>query len=145
MLFRSQWVPASPLQGYLALGCILVFLLFMQMLIAPVYWLLMSELFPAHVRGLVTGLAVAMQWVFNGIVAFVFPMMLDAWGAQTFWVAAAINVVSLVFVRCCVPETRGHSLEQIERLMRTAHARKKSSNSDSLDHHQVPGNGLPVQ
>ena len=120
-----QWVPASPLQGYLALGCILVFLLFMQMLIAPVYWLLMSELFPAHVRGLVTGVAVAMQWVFNAIVSFLFPMLLDSLGAGTFFIAAVLNVVSLAFVWWCVPETRGQSLEQIERRLRDAHSTER--------------------
>jgi len=49
------WLPQNLTQSYLALACILVFLLFMQMCIAPVYWLLMSELFPNQVRGLLTG------------------------------------------------------------------------------------------
>ena len=94
----------------------------MQMLISPVYWLLMSEMFPMHVRGLVTGLAVAMQWVFNAIVSFLFPMLLEHWGGNTFFIAAVLNVVSLIFVVVCVPETRGKSLEQIEQYLRRKHA-----------------------
>ncbi len=117
-----QWVPASPLQSYLALGCILVFLFFMQMLIAPVYWLLMSELFPLRARGLVTGLAVAIQWIFTSVVSFLFPILLDRFGYGTFFVFAAINVLSLLFVVAFVPETRGKSLEKIEAYLKDRHS-----------------------
>ncbi len=109
------WLPQNLTQSYLALACILVFLLFMQMCIAPVYWLLMSELFPNQVRGLLTGVAVAVQWLCNATVAFSFPVALEAIGNYTFYVFAAINLGSLVFVFCCLPETRGKSLEEIER------------------------------
>ncbi|MEE7560723.1 sugar porter family MFS transporter [Xanthomonas sp. Kuri4-2] len=116
------WLPPSPLQSYLALACILMFLLFMQMLIAPVYWLLMSELFPLHVRGLVTGVAVAVQWLFTSAVSFLFPIMLARFGSATFFVFAAINVLSLAFVWRCVPETRRKSLEQIEAYLKERHS-----------------------
>ncbi|WP_295514258.1 sugar porter family MFS transporter [uncultured Pseudomonas sp.] len=109
------WLPQNLTQSYLALACILVFLLFMQMCVAPVYWLLMSELFPNQVRGLLTGVAVAVQWLCNATVAFSFPVALEAIGNYTFYVFAAINLGSLVFVFCCLPETRGKSLEEIER------------------------------
>ncbi len=109
------WMPDGPLKSYAALACILCFLLFMQMLIAPVYWLLMSELFPMHVRGVLTGTAVACQWVFNGLVALLFPIAMARFGSATFFVFAAINVASLVFVALCLPETRGKSLEGLEK------------------------------
>lgn len=109
------WLPQDLTQSYLALACILVFLLFMQMCIAPVYWLLMSELFPNQVRGLLTGVAVAVQWLCNATVAFSFPVALEAIGNYTFYGFAAINLGSLLFVYFCLPETRGKSLEEIER------------------------------
>jgi major inositol transporter-like SP family MFS transporter len=108
-------VPAGLVQSYLALGCILLFLLFMQMFIAPVYWLLMSELFPSHLRGSMTGMAVCCQWICNATVAFLFPLSLSVFGSATFLVFAGINVASLLFVMVWVPETKGKSLEQIER------------------------------
>jgi len=113
-----QFMPQSLAQSYAALGCILVFLLFMQMCIAPVYWLLMSELFPMQVRGLLTGVAVSMQWLFNATVAFVFPIAVSLLGNPTFFAFAAINIGSLVFVFFCLPETKGKSLEQIEKYMK---------------------------
>lgn len=112
------WLPQDLTQSYLALACILVFLLFMQMCIAPVYWLLMSELFPNQVRGLLTGVAVAVQWLCNATVAFSFPVALEAIGNYTFYVFAAINLGSLLFVYFCLPETRGKSLEEIERQLK---------------------------
>ena len=113
-----QFMPQNLTQSYAALACILVFLLFMQMCISPVYWLLMSELFPMQVRGLLTGTAVSMQWLFNATVAFLFPMAVDTLGNPTFFVFAAINIGSLIFVFTCLPETKGKSLEQIEKHMK---------------------------
>lgn len=112
------FMPQNLTQSYAALACILVFLLFMQMCIAPVYWLLMSELFPVQVRGLLTGTAVSVQWLFNASVAFSFPLAIAALGNPTFFVFAAINVGSLAFVFFCLPETKGKSLEQIEKHMK---------------------------
>ena len=109
------WMPDGPLKSYAALACILCFLLFMQMLISPVYWLLMSELFPMRLRGVLTGSAVACQWLFNGLVALLFPLAMAQFGSATFYVFAAINVASYIFVAACLPETRGKSLEELEK------------------------------
>jgi sugar porter (SP) family MFS transporter len=111
------YMPDGPAKSYAALGCILCFLLFMQMLIAPVYWLLMSELFPMHLRGILTGTAVACQWIFNALVALLFPMALAQFGSATFFVFAGINVLSLIFVATCLPETKGKSLEVLEKYL----------------------------
>jgi major inositol transporter-like SP family MFS transporter len=113
-----QFMPQNLTQSYAALACILAFLLFMQMCIAPVYWLLMSELFPMQVRGLLTGTAVSMQWIFNALVAFSFPMALASLGNYTFFGFAVLNLCSFVFVFFCLPETRGKSLEAIEKHMK---------------------------
>lgn len=111
------WMPDGLAKSYTALACILCFLLFMQMLIAPVYWLLMSELFPMHLRGVLTGTAVACQWIFNALVALLFPIAMAQFGSATFFVFAAINVGSLVFVATCLPETKGKSLEGLEKYL----------------------------
>lgn len=107
-------LPTVTWRSYLALGLILVFLTFNQGFISPVYWLLMSELFPIRLRGLVMGLAVSVQWVFNAIVAFAFPLVNHALGGATFFLFAALNVASLIFVFRFLPETRGKSLEKLE-------------------------------
>ncbi|WP_338494371.1 sugar porter family MFS transporter [Erwinia aphidicola] len=111
-------VPAGLTQSYLALAFILMFLFFMQMCISPVYWLLMSELFPMQLRGALTGTAVSLQWIFNALVAFCFPPLMAFAGSKTFFIFAIINIGSLAFVALMLPETRGKSLEEIEQIMR---------------------------
>ena len=111
-------MPQDMTQSIFALAAILVFLFFMQMCISPVYWLLMSELFPMKVRGVLTGAAVSFQWICNAAVAFAFPPLLSATGNGAFFIFAAINVGSLIFVITMLPETKGKSLEEIENEMR---------------------------
>lgn len=108
---------ASLTKSLLALSCILMALLFIQMMVSPLYWLLMSELFPLRARGSLTGLSVAAQWVFNATASFIFPIMLHAMGATTFFGFAAINVCSLLFVMKCLPETKGMTLEKLEQYL----------------------------
>ncbi|HBQ78947.1 MAG TPA: MFS transporter, partial [Erwinia persicina] len=120
-------VPVGLTQSYLALGLILLFLFFMQMCISPVYWLLMSELFPMQLRGALTGTAVSMQWIFNAVVAFGFPPLMAFAGSKVFFIFAIINIGSLAFVAFMLPETRGKSLEEIEQHMRDKFGENKVS------------------
>ncbi|MFT8896691.1 MAG: sugar porter family MFS transporter [Acetobacter sp.] len=104
----------SPIESFVALGFILFALLFIQMMVSPLYWLLMSELFPMRVRGALTGLSVSAQWLFNATVAFLFPVLLHAIGPGTFFAFAVINAISLAIVARFLPETKGRTLEQLE-------------------------------
>lgn len=112
-----NFLPHTLMQSYLALSGVLLFLFFMQMCIGPVYWLLMSELFPTHARGLMNGIAVGVFWIFNAIVAMVFPILLSVLGGMTFFLFAVINIGSIGFCTLWLPETKGLSLEEIETLM----------------------------
>ncbi|MCG8710774.1 sugar porter family MFS transporter [Brenneria sp. 4F2] len=125
-------LPADITQSYIALACILLFLFFMQMFIAPVYWLLMSELFPMQLRGRLTGTAISIQWIFNALVAFSFPPVMAYAGSKTFFIFAVINVGSLLFIMLMVPETRGKSLEEIETHMREKFGEKHENVTQDL-------------
>jgi len=107
-------LPQSTTNSYLVLGIMMLLLFFVQSMVATVYWLMMSVIFPLHVRGMATGIAVCFQWLANGVVTLVFPLFLTAMGGQTFFIFAAINVVSLIFVIKYLPEIRGKSLETLE-------------------------------
>lgn len=86
-----------------------------------VHWVLLSEIFPAAIRGASQGVAVCANWVFNGLVALTFPLMLQQLGgARTYLVFAALNVAALVFYWRLVPETKGLSLEQVEHQLEQA-------------------------
>jgi sugar porter (SP) family MFS transporter len=109
-----ELVPAGMVRSYLALAIILFFLMSYQSMVSTVYWLMMSELFPQRMRGMIAGSAVAVMWLFNASVAFLFPVAMAAFGYATFFIFVAINVLSLLFVIRFVPETRGKSLEKLE-------------------------------
>ena len=80
-----------------------------------VTWVLVAEIFPAKVRGTAMGLAVGALWIANAIVALVFPIMMEKLGgAGTYLIFCLINVFSLIFYMKYVPETKYHSLEELE-------------------------------
>lgn len=91
--------------------------------VGPVTWVILSEIFPTRIRGRAMAVATVCLWIANYLVSQTFPMMdaEDSWLVATFhrgfpfWVYGAFCVVLLVFVRAYVPETKGKSLEQIER------------------------------
>lgn len=80
-----------------------------------VHWVMLSEIFPAKIRGASQGVCVGTLWLFNGIVAFVFPVMMEyLGGAGTYLIFGLINIVAFLFYWKVVPETKIYSLEQIE-------------------------------
>lgn len=88
-----------------------------------VTWVLLAEIFPAKIRGTTQGLSVGTLWLFNGIVAFVFPpMMANLGGAKTYLIFALINVVAFLFYWRIVPETKDLSLEEFEESYRDRYA-----------------------
>ena len=101
---------------YLVLSLTVAFLFFQQGFLSPVTWLLLSELFPVRLRGMGMGFAVLCLWVANFFVGFFFPQLLFNFGlSAAFFIFAGISFLGLLFVIKFVPETRGRSLEQIER------------------------------
>ena len=86
------------------------------MSLAPVTWVLISEIFPNRVRGLAVSIAVSALWIACFVLTFTFPVLNRTLGASgTFWLYAAICFAGFVFIQRYVPETKGRSLEEIER------------------------------
>jgi SP family xylose:H+ symportor-like MFS transporter len=90
--------------------------------VGPVTWVILSEIFPTGIRGRAMGIATFCLWVANYIISQTFPMMDEnKWlvakfhRAFPFWLYGAFCVVLFAFVVRFVPETKGKSLEQIER------------------------------
>jgi SP family xylose:H+ symportor-like MFS transporter len=86
------------------------------MTIAPVVWVLISEIFPNRIRGAALSVAVSALWIACFVLTYTFPILNRALGpAWTFWAYGAVCVAGFVFVLRTVPETKGRTLEQIER------------------------------
>jgi sugar porter (SP) family MFS transporter len=83
--------------------------------LGPVFWLLISEIYPLRVRGEAMSVASSFNWLANFAVGLTFLNLVDAIGqAGTFWLYAAIGVLAILFTAAFVPETKGRTLEEIE-------------------------------
>jgi sugar porter (SP) family MFS transporter len=86
--------------------------------LGPVFWLLISEIYPARIRGRAMSIATIANWAANFVVAFTFLTLLNAISnAGTFFLLGTLSLVAVIYFWRKVPETRGLSLEQIERKM----------------------------
>jgi MFS family permease len=86
------------------------------MSLAPITWVLISEIFPNRIRGTAISVAVSALWIACFILTYTFPILERGIGTgNTFWIYAGICVGGFVFIWRFVPETKGKSLEQIER------------------------------
>jgi MFS transporter, SP family, xylose:H+ symportor len=89
---------------------------FYALSLAPVTWVLISEIFPNRVRGVAVSISVSALWIASFLLAFTFPMLNRALGsAGTFWTYAGICFIGFLFIYLSIPETKGKTLEQIER------------------------------
>lgn len=82
---------------------------------APLTWVLVGEVFPLAIRGRASGLASSLNWTGSFLVGLLFPIMAAAMTQDiVFAIFGVICVVAVLFIRLCVPETHGKSLEEIE-------------------------------
>jgi sugar porter (SP) family MFS transporter len=93
-----------------------IFVAFYAFTWAPLTWVLVGEVFPLAIRGRASGLASSMNWVGSFVVALIFPIMTASMSQEAvFAIFGVICLVAVAFVMFRVPETRGHSLEEIEK------------------------------
>lgn len=83
--------------------------------LAPVVWVVISEIFPNRIRGTAMSIAVSALWMACFVLTFTFPLLNAKLGpAGTFWTYAAICAIGFLFVFAKLPETKGKTLEEIE-------------------------------
>lgn len=92
-----------------AIGCY-------AMSLAPITWVVISEIFPNRIRGAAVAVAVSALWIACFILTYTFPLLNATLGsAGTFWLYALICVGGFIFIFFKLPETKGKTLEQIEK------------------------------
>ncbi len=86
------------------------------MSLAPVTWVIISEIFPNRIRGAAMAVAVSSLWIACFLLTYTFPILNAQLGsAGTFWLYGVICVAGFIFVFFKLPETKGKTLEQIEK------------------------------
>jgi len=100
---------------YLLLTFILFFIACFAFSYGPVIWVLLSEIFPAKIRGQAMALATFSLWIGTALVGQLTPLLLEKLSpAGTFWLFALVTTPALYLSIKIIPETKGKSLEEIE-------------------------------
>jgi sugar porter (SP) family MFS transporter len=123
----------SGIVGWLATIGLMLYVAFFAIGLGPVFWLLISEIYPTQIRGTAMGAATVVNWGANLLVSLTFLGLVDAVGqASTFWLFGACCLAALVFSYKLVPETKGRSLEEIEADLRETTLGPGGDRSDAV-------------
>lgn len=110
--------------GVLSLIGILMFIGSFALSMGPVVWVLLSEMFPNRIRSIAMSVAVAVQWAMNYVVSQSFPVVMesetnggDFWnGSLPYFVFIVFIVIIFFFTKKYIPETKGKTLEELEKV-----------------------------
>lgn len=86
--------------------------------LAPLFWVVLSEIFPNRIRGATMSIGATSHWVANFLLTFSFPAIKEAIGwANNFWLYGAICLAGFIVLLRYLPETKGKSLEELENIL----------------------------
>ena len=86
------------------------------MTLAPVTWVVLSQIFPNRIRGMAMAVSTFSLWAACFVLTYTFPLLNSGLGAYgTFWLYGIICILGFVFIKIKLPETKGKSLESIEK------------------------------
>jgi SP family sugar porter-like MFS transporter len=106
------------IQGIMVLILVVTAIAVYAMTLAPVTWVILSEIFPTKVRGAAMAVSTFSLWAACFILTYTFPLMNEALGTSgTFWVYGLICAAGFWFILKNLTETRNKSLEEIEQKM----------------------------
>jgi sugar porter (SP) family MFS transporter len=118
--------------GWLALTSLIVYIASFAIGLGPVFWLMIAEIFPLRIRSVAMAACTVANWTFNFVVAFTFLQLIATAGkGATFFIYAAIAIAALLFFARRVPETKGRTLEQIEKELLEGSTRRGGARSRS--------------
>ena len=108
-------LPEGLLKAFVILFFMVLFVFCMQLALNIPVWVIISEMFPLRLRGMGMGVCVLCLWIANAVIAFLFPIVVQAVGIQgAFGVFVVLGLIAIAFLWKMLPETRGRSLEELE-------------------------------
>jgi sugar porter (SP) family MFS transporter len=100
---------------WLALACLLTYIMGFAVGLGPVFWLMISEIFPLQMRGPAMAVCTMFNWGFNFLISYTFLTLTTAITKQgAFWLYAFFGICAVIFFMTIVPETKDRSLEEIQ-------------------------------
>ena len=110
-----QFQQFASFKSSIAIGGLVIYVACFAFGLGPIFWLLISEIYPLKVRGAAMSAVTVTNWAMNLAVAVTFLTFVGVLGhAGTFWLYGVIALGAWIFIYFLVPETKGKSLEQIE-------------------------------
>lgn len=114
--------------GWLPIVSLSIFIIMFSIGFGPIPWLILGELFAPDVKGIAASISGALNWVLAFIITKTFTNIREAIGiGETFWLFSGLSVLGIVFVFFVVPETKGKSLVEIQKML----AGEKADNNDT--------------
>lgn len=103
------------LNGFIVLLFVVLGIGIYAMSLAPITWVVLSEIFPNKIRGTAMSVGTSSLWIASFVLTYTFPLLNSSLGASgTFWVYALICLLGFTFILKKLPETKGKTLEEIE-------------------------------
>ncbi len=103
-------------QGFAILLLVVMAIATYALTLAPVTWVVLSEIFPNRIRGAAMAVATTSLWLASFGLTYTFPVLNKLLNASgTFWLYALISISGFLFILKKLPETKGKSLEEIEK------------------------------
>ncbi len=115
-MFAISALSFNNIIGLSTLAFIIIYTASFMMSWGPICWVLISEIFPNKIRGQAVAIAVAAQWIANYLISSTYPPMMEFSGGMTYGFYGLMAVLSALFVWKMVPETKGKSLEEMEKI-----------------------------
>jgi SP family galactose:H+ symporter-like MFS transporter len=102
-------------RGVIAVSSLMLYVGSFAVGLGPVFWLVLSEIYPLRIRGRAMSIGTIVNWAANLLVSLTFLSLVHGIGkASTFWLYSGITILAWLFAFFKVPETKGKTLEQIE-------------------------------
>lgn len=111
---------SKPVQnGAGVLIALLVYISFFAASFAPVMWVIISEIYPNRIKGIAMSFSTAISWLCTFLTVYFAPVIQASLGLNyLFAIFGVFSIIAFVFVKIWIPETKGKSLEQIEKELR---------------------------
>ena len=124
--FAFQGAARSSASTWLAVISVMAYVASFAISLGPIFWLLIAEIYPLRIRTSAEGLSATFNWGSNLLVSLTFLTLLQILGpSHTFWLYGLLAGCAWIFSYFLVPETKGHTLEEIEEFWRSDRATAK--------------------
>ena len=115
IVISAYLLPEGLTKAFVILVFMVLFVFCMQAALNVPVWVIISEMFPLRLRGFGMGVCVLCLWIANAVVAFLFPIIVEAIRIEgAFLVFVVLGLIAIAFLKVFLPETKDRSLEELE-------------------------------